>query len=76
MPVPAAATAFSPLTAAFEGVRVMRREPKVVLSWVLIWLLVPVVFAIIVVVTASADGIPKPTGGHGYPNLNVAAKRP
>ena len=33
-------TAFSPAAAALEGLRVMRREPKAVLTWVGLWALV------------------------------------
>src|SRR5581483_3683190 len=32
-------TAFSPVSAAFEGFRVMRREPKAVVAWLSLWVL-------------------------------------
>ena len=32
-------TAFSPISAALEGLRVMRREPKAVLYWIAVWAL-------------------------------------
>src|SRR5258708_5799981 len=31
-------TVFSPTAAAFEGFRVMRREPRAVLVWMVLWL--------------------------------------
>ena len=36
-------SAFSPVAAAFEGFRVLRREPKAVLVWVALWLALLVV---------------------------------
>ena len=40
-------TAFSPVDAAFEGLRVMRREPRAVLAWIAVWALVLAVFGIV-----------------------------
>jgi hypothetical protein len=39
-------TAFSPVDAAFEGLRVMRREPKAVMAWIGVWALVLAAFGI------------------------------
>ncbi len=47
-------TAVSPTAAAFEGFRVMRREPKAVLSWIAVWGLALAGIAIIKVFTGGA----------------------
>ena len=56
-------TAFSPLAAALEGARVIRREPMAVLSWVGLWLVALIVVGAIVVFTAPHLAAPRPPGG-------------
>jgi len=45
--------AFSPLDAAFEGIRVVRREPKAVLYWVAVWALALAAIALIRLFTGA-----------------------
>lgn len=52
-------TALTPTAAALEGLRVMRREPKAVLSWIAVWMLVLAGIAVIKVIF----GGPPMTGG-------------
>jgi hypothetical protein len=40
-------TAFSPLDAAFEGLRVVRREPRAVLYWIAVWAMALVAIAVV-----------------------------
>ncbi|HEY5072928.1 MAG TPA: hypothetical protein VII63_12955 [Caulobacteraceae bacterium] len=47
-------TAFSPVSAAFEGFRVLRRQPKAVLIWTLLWL---AALSVMAVVVASGDRV-------------------
>jgi hypothetical protein len=55
-------TDFSPVTAAFEGLRVMRREPRAVFSWVGVWMAALVVIGALEVFTAPrAFGARPPT---------------
>ena len=49
-------TAFSPVAAALEGLRVMRREPKAVLYWIAVWAL-----------ALAAIGVIKALGGAPTP---------
>ena len=56
-------TAFSPLAAALEGARVIRREPMAVLSWVGLWLVALIAVGAIVVFTAPHLASPRPAGG-------------
>ena len=56
-------TAFSPLAAALEGARVIRREPMAVLSWVALWLMALIAVGAIVVFTAPHLASPRPAGG-------------
>jgi len=51
------------LNAALEGARVIRREPKAVLSWVAIWILTLFVVGGVVVFTGSHMPAPAPSGG-------------
>lgn len=44
--------------AAFEGFRVMRREPKAVLSWIGVWVVVLAAIAMIKVLTAGTLAVP------------------
>jgi hypothetical protein len=54
-------TAFSPLDAALEGLRVVRREPKAVLGWLVVWLVALIIVALVTLVTATEVGPPPPT---------------
>lgn len=46
-------TAFSPVDAALEGLRVMRREPKAVLYWIAVWALALAAIAAIRLLTGA-----------------------
>ena len=46
-------SAFSPLDAAFEGIRVVRREPKAVLYWVAVWAVALAAIAVIQLLTGA-----------------------
>jgi hypothetical protein len=46
-------SAFSPVDAAFEGIRVVRREPKAVLYWVAVWALALAAIALIRLFTGA-----------------------
>ncbi len=60
-------TDLTPSAAAFEGLRVMRREPKAVLSWIAVWMLMLAGIAIIKVIFG---GPPAGGGGrHGWSAL-------
>ena len=50
----------SPVAAAFEGLRVMRREPRAVLAWVLLWFFVFLTAAVVVAAGKRVANI-----GHG-----------
>jgi hypothetical protein len=51
-------TAFSPVDAALEGLRVMRREPKAVLYWIAVWALALAAIGVI----KALGGAPTPHG--------------
>lgn len=53
-------TAFSPLEAASEGLRMMRREPKAVIYWIAVWALALAAIGVI-----EAWGAPAVAGGAG-----------
>ena len=55
-------TAFSPFAAALEGVRVIRREPMAVLSWVCLWLAIPIIAGVLLAFFAPHAALP---GGGG-----------
>lgn len=57
---------FSPISVAFAGLRVIHREPKAVLSWVVIWLAVPVFAGIMLALFAPHTALP---GGGGISGL-------
>ena len=46
-------SAFSPIDAAYEGVRLVRREPKAVLYWIAVWALVLAAVGVIRALTAA-----------------------
>ena len=46
-------TAFSPLDAAFEGLRVVRREPRAVVYWIAVWALTLVAIAVVRLTTGA-----------------------
>jgi len=46
-------SAFSPIDAAYEGVRVLRREPKAVVYWIAVWALALAAVGVIRAVTAA-----------------------
>ena len=57
-------TVFSPLAAALEGLRVMRREPLAVLSWVGLWVAGLLAVGAVVIFTASHEpSLPGARGG-------------
>jgi len=54
-------SAFSPLDAAFEGIRVVRREPKAVLYWTAVWALALAAIAAIRLLTGALTAPHGPT---------------
>ncbi|MFI4936442.1 MAG: hypothetical protein ACHP7N_17675 [Caulobacterales bacterium] len=52
-------TAFSPVDAALEGLRLMRREPKAVLYWIAVWALALAMVGVIKAVWPAASGGPR-----------------
>jgi hypothetical protein len=60
----ASPNAFAPTAAAFEGLRLMRREPKAALAWTTLWL-VAFLFTAIVVATGGPVGLAGQSPGHG-----------
>ena len=54
-------TAFSPFTAATEGLRVIRREPTALLGWIGIWVLVLVVVTVVQLLTVGHQLAPPGT---------------
>ena len=53
-------TAFSPMTAATEGLRVIRREPVALLGWIGIWVLALVVVTVVQLLTIDHQPTPAP----------------
>ncbi len=51
-------TTFSPLNAATEGLRVIRREPTATLGWIAIWMLALVVVTVVQLVTVGHQPAP------------------
>lgn len=56
-------TVFSPFAAAFEGLAVMRREPKAVIGWIGIWLLALIVIGALKAATGAPVSLAR--GAHG-----------
>ncbi|MHB8528738.1 MAG: hypothetical protein ACYC8V_04400 [Caulobacteraceae bacterium] len=57
-------TAFPPLAAAFEGLAVMRREPKAVAGWIGVWLLALIALGVIQLATIGLAAPSRaPVGG-------------
>ncbi len=57
-------TAFAPTAAAFEGFRLIRREPRAAAVWTLLWL-VAFLFTAIVVATGDRVGLPGQMAARG-----------
>ncbi len=55
-------TAFSPMTAATEGLRVIRREPVALLGWIGIWVLALMVVTVVQLLTVDHQPAPTRTG--------------
>lgn len=53
-------SAFSPLDAAYEGVRVVRREPRAVLYWVAVWALAIAAIGVIKAFTGATPAVHGP----------------
>jgi hypothetical protein len=58
-------SAFSPLDAAFEGIRVVRREPKAVLYWLAVWALALAAIAAIRYLTGALTAPRGPSDDFG-----------
>ncbi len=58
-------TAFSPMTAATEGLRVMRREPTALLGWIGIWVLALVFVTVVQLLTVGHAVAQPPKQGVG-----------
>jgi hypothetical protein len=61
----------SPAAAALEGLRVIRREPKAVLSWVVIWIVALVIIGATVILTHAPEGA---AAAHGRGFIAVARR--
>jgi hypothetical protein len=59
-------SAFSPLDAAFEGIRVVRREPKAVLYWIAVWAVALAIIAAIRLFTGALTAAAAPTDEFGF----------